>query len=806
MQRLFDRLTGGRGYAPYPFQEKVADTILKGKNLFLCAPTGSGKTWAALLPFLSARQTGQLLADRLIYVLPLRALATSLYKETIKACSNVFKVKLQPEDRTREKDEIVITIQTGEQKNDPFFEGDIIFTTVDQCLSSYLNMPVSLPGRVGNINGGALLGSLVVLDEFHLLDPDKSMKTAMEMLSRLRPFANFIIMTATLAAKSMDMMQEILGGEIIRLSDEEVLALPSHSEKRRAYRWIDKPICTDDIVRSHNHGRTIVIVNTVDRAQQLYLTLRQEFRKKDKGAEVLLLHSRFYPADRKKTEDVLMDWFGKDARNTNAVLITTQVIEAGMDISADNLHTELAPLNSIIQRAGRCARYAGARGTGTVWIYELEQDENGRSRLGPYRDQSEVINDTRKALAKLNPAGEILGFYAELDLIDRVHTEQESAYLARYDQDLFSLKQKILAAMDGRNQTAVRELIRDVASVNVIISDQPEMLRFDREKWPQMLPVPRSSLYKLKSYLSGGIIDDTRVAAIPDETGDESDLRFTWSWPTDIDQLVKASWLVVIHPDYAGYSAELGLQLGVPGASREPGYFQRPLIPRYTIRYETYGEHVRRVMDAAREMQGFNRCASEKLAACYDLDSGRIEKLVEIACALHDVGKLSVKWQNGIREWQEYKDPAKLTHEPLAHSDYDPEKDWREKQPSRGNHAVESGYAVSQWLFDNLDNEMVAAVIYTAIARHHGAFSKSLSDFQLIDDAATWAGLENPPFIQGKISLLDRPQPTDRLEFADDYLLNFERDEEWWPLYAFIVRRLRLADQKSQKGDARYED
>ena len=46
-----------------------------------------------------------------------------------------------------------------------FFRSDLIFTTIDQLLSSYVFLPVSLPDRVGNINAGALIGSLVVFDE-----------------------------------------------------------------------------------------------------------------------------------------------------------------------------------------------------------------------------------------------------------------------------------------------------------------------------------------------------------------------------------------------------------------------------------------------------------------------------------------------------------------------------------------------------------------------------------------------------------------------------------------------------------------
>lgn len=67
------------------------------------------------------------------------------------------------------------------------------------------------------INAGALLSSLVVFDESHLLEAGKSMDTAIEMLKRLLPFSQFVIMTATMSSPYMALVKEILEGEVIRL-------------------------------------------------------------------------------------------------------------------------------------------------------------------------------------------------------------------------------------------------------------------------------------------------------------------------------------------------------------------------------------------------------------------------------------------------------------------------------------------------------------------------------------------------------------------------------------------------------------
>lgn len=805
MKILFDQLMNNKGLAPYPYQEEIAQRLFEGRNIFLRAPTGSGKTWAAILPYLWAKKQGSAFVDRLIYVLPLRTLATTLYAETVERCKRVFRVVCDHDARTGEKDELVITIQTGEQKNDFFFEGDVIFTTVDQCLSSYLNCPVSLPQRVGNVNAGALLGCLVVFDEFHLLESDKAMKTAIEMLDRLKPFSRFVVMTATLTTKSMDLLKEILGGQLVSLTPDEVMSLPSHKEKKRVYRWINRPLAVNDVLDHHKGNRSIVILNTVTRAQNIY----EEMAKRLEGSNtnVFLLHSRFYSEDRKKAEDKLKDWFGKEATKTNVILVTTQVVEAGIDISADNLHTELAPLNSIIQRAGRCARYEGERGTGTVWVYELQTNQKGLPDFGPYQgnDQNALISSTREVLELLPSVGAILDFTAELERLDKVHSNVEKRHLESYRQGHYSLKTKIHEAMDGRNEVAVRELVRDVASVNVIICNDPCILEFDKDKWPRMLSVPRSSLYKLSPFFEECRDFGDTIAWYPIENTniiDETEVSFGWERITSKDQIRNVSWLVVINPEFASYSPDVGLKIGENGRSEEIRYFDRPLIRRYKIGYETYREHVQRVVAECRAMRSFGSNAVTRLAAYYKMSANQLETLADVCCALHDVGKLSVKWQAAVRVWQQYKNPRKLTGTPLAHSDYEPDVDFenKKKYPKQPPHAAEGAYSTARWLSGIFGDNAIA--VWTSIARHHGAFTASLENFKLIEGAEEWIGETLPPSVDG-VALTDSPDILIQKNFQNDLLLfsgQTGEDARLWPLYVFLVRRLRLADQRSQKG------
>jgi CRISPR-associated endonuclease/helicase Cas3 len=803
MENSFKKLTGNK---IYPYQKQVANTILNGNNAIVCAPTGAGKTWAALFPYIWAKKQGKTFADRLIYVLPLRTLANSIYEDTVLYCRKVFDVKTYPEERTNTANEIIITIQTGEQKNDPFFEGDIIFTTVDQCLSSYLNCPVSLPQRVGNINAGALLGSIIVFDEFHLLEPDRTMATALEMLDRIKSFSQFVIMSATLSQNSLSSIKEIINGEIIKLTQDEVLNLPSHKEKKRTYRWMKKTLTAEDVLIHHEGKRSIVILNTVTKAQDIFKELKNRLKGSD--TKILLLHSRFYSEDRKKTENELNNWLGKRAEKTDVILVTTQVIEAGIDISADNLHTEIAPLNSVVQRAGRCARYEGIRGVGTVWIYELEKNEKGTLKLGPYRDsiQSSLIENTRAYFKQLPVEGKILNFEDELQMLDSVHLEIEKRYFEAYKQNQHDLKMKVHEAMDGNNEAAVRELVRDVSSVNVIVSNNPHSLRFNKDKWPRMLSVPRSNLYNLTRFFESGRDSDKIVAWYPVENSniidDENAFSFGWTPISSKDTLKNVSWLVVLNPQYASYSSEIGLQIGVSGTYEEPKYFDRPIAVRYNIRYETYCNHVKKVISECQKMEYLYKKVLPKIATHYNLSTEKLKEMLELCCAFHDMGKLSEKWQGAIREWQKYKNQHKLSDEPIAHSDYDPEIDFEEKKkfPKQPSHAAEGAYSIEKWLIDYL-GEDYAVVLCTAIARHHGAFTESLADFSLIDNTSKWIKKTLPDISNMNITLDDKPDNITQKKFKND-LLCFSKnsdDEKLWPLYVFLIRWLRLSDQKSQK-------
>lgn len=115
---------------------------------------------------------------------------------------------------------------------------------------------------------------------------------------------------------------------------------------------------------------TIAILNRVDRAQTLYKEISSRLMAKGNSSPSLtLVHSRFLPIDRQRTMNTILETGPKNSNGNGKIVISTQAIEAGVDISASTLFTELAPWSSLIQRFGRANRY-GERHTGACikWI------------------------------------------------------------------------------------------------------------------------------------------------------------------------------------------------------------------------------------------------------------------------------------------------------------------------------------------------------------------------------------------------------------------------------------------------------
>ncbi|WP_071819359.1 DEAD/DEAH box helicase [Gloeothece citriformis] len=192
-------------FSPRQFQRETILKIIQGQNVLLRAPTGSGKTETAIAPFLIAKKENIEFPNKLIYIVPLRTLANSLRLRANKL------VETWKQKHSLSRD-LVVTLQTGENPEDPRFEGDIVFCTIDQMLSSFLNIPYSVGRGSANVNAGAIFASYLVFDELHLLDPDRSFATVLKVLEQVNGISPFLLMTATLTDELAQEIKEFING------------------------------------------------------------------------------------------------------------------------------------------------------------------------------------------------------------------------------------------------------------------------------------------------------------------------------------------------------------------------------------------------------------------------------------------------------------------------------------------------------------------------------------------------------------------------------------------------------------------
>jgi CRISPR-associated endonuclease/helicase Cas3 len=151
------------------------------------------------------------------------------------------------------------------------------------------------------------------------------------------------------------------------------------------------------VLEKHTSGSlTLMVVNTVKRAKVVFEALQ----KKKPDAELVLLHSRFRQPDRDQQLAQLL----KEPSEHGTIAVATQVIEAGVDVSAKMLITDLAPWSSLVQRFGRCNRrgeHNETRAAKVVWICPPTLDDD--RKLLPY--SGEELRDAAARLEQLSDVG-----------------------------------------------------------------------------------------------------------------------------------------------------------------------------------------------------------------------------------------------------------------------------------------------------------------------------------------------------------------------------------------------------------------
>jgi CRISPR-associated endonuclease/helicase Cas3 len=798
----------------YDYQKRVAQALRRGQNVILQAPTGAGKTLAALYPFLEVwdREVPAEFPRKCVYSVPVRVLTTQ-FEEAYRSTASRLGVRRPME----------VKVQTGERPNDPQFEADLIFTTIDQTLSNILGVPYAVSKGKANINAGAIIASYLVFDEFHLFPPEGALMTTLQILRLLKATTPFVLMTATFSQAMLDELKGLLGAEVITVPEDELEVIETRwgwfPRRERRFHVVNNVLTAEAVLAAHRgKRRSIAICNTVKRAQELYKALRHHPDRGD--AEVILLHSRFLKAHRDAKEERVRSEFGKDKaawESKSLILVATQVIEVGLDITCEVMHTEIAPAASIIQRAGRCARFPGEEGD--VYIYRVPERDDGKPNFAPYvsKTEKEICELTWKAFEDERRNGQVLDFLAEQSIIDETHTEADKELLRKMAEEEGQIWRLIEAAVGEGETAARRELIRKVDNRTLLVHDDPEELGnpYRAEGFSLWQGSLRGEWEKLEERRKALGLDWALKYPVPlEEEESRAPVRYRWL-PVREKRELGESLLFAIHPALVAYDEELGFRFVESGGGlyrTEPSERRGRRGEEYGYQLESYPAHIRGMMrvykrDLAEEMAYVFR----RLAANLGVTPNALDMAVRLALALHDVGKLQDRWQRWARAYQEAIGEPLTDEEFMAvHTHWDPfdeEHEAARKEASRRvkkpDHAGVGAIAAARIVWEALNgrqHEGLYRAVLMAIARHHSPRVGKSAPFKLhlgakgaVADALREVG-EEADWSQWLIEQADAPVLSKRLLKVHDH------PWQWWLLYFLIVRALRLADGRSQEG------
>ncbi|RIH87837.1 CRISPR-associated endonuclease/helicase Cas3 [Calidithermus terrae] len=380
----------GKTYAPRPLQRAVAG-LLEGCGeptlLLIEAPMGEGKTEAAFYGHLRLQQD---LGHRGMYVaLPTRATGNAMFERTagfLEGMGRSEPVDLQllhgaallndgyAQLRLRAVDEgktpgsrPAVSAQEWFSSKKRAQLSEYGVGTIDQALLAVL------PLKHNFVRMWGLGNRTVVIDEVHAYDTYTS-RLIEALLSWLYALgSSAIVMSATLPKERREALLRAYGAggvpesvpypRVFKVAGGRVEAVSFEADPNRrvALRLQALPagfaqVVPEVLASVAEGGCTACIVNTVERAQQLYRALEGPARAQ--GVELLLFHARYPAEQRQRLEEGVLGLFGKQGRRpARAVLVGTQVLEQSLDLDFDVMFTDLAPADLVLQRAGRLWRH-----------------------------------------------------------------------------------------------------------------------------------------------------------------------------------------------------------------------------------------------------------------------------------------------------------------------------------------------------------------------------------------------------------------------------------------------------------------
>jgi len=443
---IYKELIDKKFFEHREFIERSLETIEKGirerKSIIIRAPPGIGKTMITYISTLCLLRECSDDFYNVIHVIPTRSLIDDLYRRSI----DLFN-KIIDKECMKEVGRKIVTRQYGGVHEAHYLAGILVYTTYDTYFYNIMKMPLREIKKIyeGRSYGhyeiprASVYSSLNIFDETHLILEESDEVRIADMFNTIfLHLSNIkvphIIMTATMSTK---ILGKITNG-LSRYGGVEFIDYSKYDYHKDSFyqREIEKtfePLDANNVfiniqeygiekiidltgkilerVSNTSGGKIALITNTISRAKTFYRILRERFSRGD----VILLTSRFTAKDK---QDKLKKILGEE----KILLISTQVIEVGVDASFDVIITELSPPSSLIQRMGRLARGEKKLGLWSIY-YDQTTIEKGSGIYSPemtrcsMRIIKDLIRDERKINWHLPETSEkqIVGYMNLLD-------------------------------------------------------------------------------------------------------------------------------------------------------------------------------------------------------------------------------------------------------------------------------------------------------------------------------------------------------------------------------------------------------
>ncbi|CUU09336.1 CRISPR-associated endonuclease/helicase Cas3 [Candidatus Thermokryptus mobilis] len=433
------------------FRDVQIEAGRKEGSLILIAPTGYGKTEASL--FWVERNQNENFTRRVFYILPYTASINDMFKRFV----NYFGEGLVGMRHHRAGYFIYQSFRDRGYSPEEAKKFSLAFIDLNKKIYSQFKIMTHLQliKEAFGVSGfemrlAEIVDGLVIVDEVHSYDA-RTIALLSETLKILKKDfgVDVLIMSATFP-KFLREIFEPIASSIVMASEENLRSVSRHT-----INLIDDFILNglDRIKREISSGkRVLVVCNTVKRAQEIYGQL-----KGDAIGGAKLIHSRFALIDREKIE--------RDLRKAQ-LLVGTQAIEVSLDIDFDVLFTDIAPIDRLIQRAGRVNR-RGRLSSADVFVFCQYQDEDKKIY------DKELIERTKKELEGIRKISE----FDVIDLVERVYCDGFSEKQRKIFNDTVEsfkrLRGSVLPMLNNKvNEDDFYRLVKSVEVVPYVYEEE----------------------------------------------------------------------------------------------------------------------------------------------------------------------------------------------------------------------------------------------------------------------------------------------------------------------------------------------